>query len=188
MLRFNFAEVKESAVSKFIKPDVIFLLLVIAGALGVILYEKASLEEELRVINGQIVKLQKERERLIKVKRKEKELTELRKKLKEKLAVVSNLQKGRQVPPELYFFGNPENVRDIWLDSLKIKPLKKVEVKGNLWDIKELPDFLKRVEEEIGTVVFQRSKRVEYENEKLKLNFVYYQFNFTAERKNGSHQ
>jgi len=185
MLRFNFAEVKESPLSKILRPDIILTLLVIFGALIAAFYMESSVKKELRKTEERIAKLEAERLRLIGIQKKEKELLKKRKELQKKLRVVSTLERGRQVPKPLYFFGNPENVKDIWLDILTVSP-KKVAVVGNIWNVDEFPNFLKKVEEEVGRVLFRRTERVDYTNEETGFKATYYKFEFEAERRNGS--
>ena len=187
MLRFNFAEVKESALEKYLKPDLIFLILVIIAALGAGFFLQKQLEEKIKEAQAQIAKLNAEIQRLKKVKEEEKRLVKKRQELQQKLKIVSKLSSGREVPRPLYFFALKDNVNGIWLDSLQLAD-SKVRVKGNIWDINQFPLFLKKVETDIGTVLFRQTKRVKYENKKLNFKTTFYKFEFEAEQNNGTAQ
>ena len=187
MLRFNFAEVKESAVEKYLKPDLIFLILVVLAAVAAGFFVQKKVEEEIGKVEAQIAKLNAEIKRLRKVKEEEKKLIEKRKELQEKLEIVSKLSSGREVPKALYFFASKENVEGIWLDRLQLAG-STVKVEGNIWDINQFPTFLKKVETEIGRVLFRQTKRVDYENKKLNFKTTFYKFEFGAEQSNGTAQ
>jgi type IV pilus assembly protein PilN len=187
MLRFNFAEVKESAVEKYLKPDLIFLILVVLAALAAGFFLQKQLEEKIKRADAQIAELNAEIKRLKKIKEEENRLLKKKKELQRKLEIVSKLSTGREVPKPLYFFASRENVNGIWLDKLQLTG-STVKVEGNIWDVRQFPDFLKKVETQIGKVLFRQTKRVDYENKKLNFKTTFYKFEFGAEQGNGTAQ
>jgi len=184
MLRFNFAEVKEPLISKLVKPDLLLAVLVALIVILAFFFVESSVKEKLQRTEERIAKLEAEKRRLLAIQRKEKELLKKRRRLQEKLKIVSSLDRGREVPKPLYFFADPEAVKDVWLDNLSLKSAK-VKVKGNIWSVKKFPDFLEKVEERIGRVLFKETERAEYRNDKINFRTTYYKFEFEAERSNG---
>ena len=182
MLRFNFAEVRESAFEKYVRPDLLFLILVVIAAIGIELFLESSLKSQIEMTKREIARLEAEKRRLFRIQREEKSLITKKKMLEEKLRVVSELEKNRKVPKPLYFFGSKENMKGIWLNELRISG-KLVGVNGNIWNIEQFPDFLKKVETEIGRVLFRQTRRVEYENKELRFRTHFYNFEFEAEQK-----
>ncbi|WP_456341675.1 hypothetical protein [Thermovibrio sp.] len=182
MLRFNFAEIRESAFEKYVKPDIIFLILVVVAAIGLELFFENSVKAEIELTKREIARLEAEKKRLRRVQREEKKLITKKKELEEKLRIVSNLDKNRKVPKPLYFFASNENMKDIWLNQLKLSG-KKVHVNGNIWRVEEFPLFLKRVEENIGDILFRQTRRIDYENKNLNFKVHFYNFEFEAEQK-----
>ena len=185
MLRFNFAETRESAYSKYLKPDLFFLLIVIASVIvGTFIYT-LSVKEEIRKAQSRIEQLNREIRRLHQIQRREKELLSMKRKLQEKLAVVSKLDKNRKVPRFLYFFADPENVKGIWLNSLDYSG-RKLVISGGTLDILRFPNFLSVTEEKLGRVLFRSTERQVYENKELNFKQIYYKFNFGVELRNGT--
>ncbi len=182
MLRFNFAEVRESAFEKYIRPDLLFLILVVLLAITAGLFIEKSIRSEIEKTQREISRLEAEKRRLRNIQKEEKSLIAKKKELEEKLKIVSQLDKGRQVPKPLYFFVSEENMKNIWLNQIKLTG-DKVSVNGNIWRIEEFPLFLKRVEEKIGTILFRQTRRIDYENEQLKFKTHFYNFEFGAEQK-----
>ena len=185
MLRFNFAETKESTYSKYLKPDLIFFFLIILSVIiGTYLYT-ATLKQEIKNAQLQIDSLNREIRRLHQIQRTEKELISRKKELQRKLEVVSLLDKRRKVPAFLYFFADPNNVKDIWIDSLNYSG-NQLQLTGGTFNIKKFPYFLKILEENLGNILFRKTFRQTYENRELNYKVVYYKFNFGLELKNGT--
>ncbi|WP_457680926.1 hypothetical protein [Thermovibrio sp.] len=182
MLRFNFAELKESKFEKYLKADLIFLLTVVSVAVGAGIVIENSLRKEINRTQREISALRSELNRLKSIQREERKLLSRERELKKKLKIVSRLDKNREVPKPLYFFASRDNVKGVWLNSLEITQ-RKVKVNGNIWNIDNFPDFLAKVDEKIGTVLFKEVKRVNYQNKSLNLNLSFYNFEFEAERK-----
>jgi len=185
MLRFNFAETKESAYAKYLKPDLIFFLLIIISiGVGTYLYT-LSLNQEIRNAQLQIDNLRREIRRLHQIQRTEKELLSKKKELQKKLKVVSQLDRKRNVPSFLYFFAERNNVKDIWLESLTYNG-NRLQLVGGTFDVNRFPSFLKISEEKLGSILFRKTYRQFYENKDLNYKVTYYKFNFGLELKNGT--
>lgn len=185
MLRFNFAERKESAYAKYIKPDILFLLFVILSvSAGVYLYTN-TIQQQINATQQRIEELRNEIRRLHRVQRKEKELLTIKKEFKRKLNIISQLDRNRKVPKFLYFFANPSNVKDVWLDSL-VYSNRNLQIRGGTENISEFPVFLKNVEANLGRVLFKDTERKVYTNRKINFTAVYYNFKFSVGLKNGS--
>ena len=181
MLRFNFAELKESKFEKYVRPDIIFLVFVLVCVLAVDYFIENSLQVRLEQLDKKIVLLKKGKIRLRKIRKEVSRLEKLRKELKHRLLVVAQLEKGRQVPYYLYFFGNPKFVNNIWLSELVSKgSLLKIE--GGTLKLNNLPKFIGDIENNLGRVLFKDTRRVNLD----KLNLEYYNFNFRLELKNGA--
>ncbi|MEO2083617.1 MAG: hypothetical protein ABGX12_06305, partial [Desulfurobacteriaceae bacterium] len=149
MLRFNFAEVKESKFAKYVRPDLLFLILVLLVVFSVSWAYQNSFKKQIRAVSQQIDTLNRERQRLNKIKKEEKRYKELKKELQLKLSVVSKLDKGRQVPSVLYFFSNPNNLNGIWLDQLSLRD-GILNITGNAYTLDNLKEFLSKVETKLG--------------------------------------
>ena len=184
MLRFNFADVKESRLEKYLKPDVIFAVVIVVLALtGGILMEN-GLREEISVVRDRIAQLEAEKKRLRKIEKQEKVLREKQQELERKLSIVRELSERRKVPPFLYFFADPENVQGVWLTSLSIKG-NRLELEGNCKTLEEMYRFIDKVDRKLGTVTFREAKLDTIEEEKLNLRVDYYNFQLSVELKNG---
>ena len=185
MLRFNFAEKKESKYIKYVRPDLLFSLLVLLIVVAVTYSYTSSISEEINRTQQQIVKLRSEINRLSRIQRKEKELISVKKELQKKLEIVSQLDKNRKVPEFLYFFADPTNVKGIWLTDLHYSG-RELHLTGGVLDIEAFPEFLGIVEDKLGKVTFKRTDRAVYSSRKLDFSSVYYRFTFDVELKNGS--
>ena len=185
MLRFNFAERKESTYAKYVKPDLIFLVVVFLTVLvGSYIYIN-SVQQQIENTQRQIAKLQGEIRRLRQVQRKEKELISTKKELQKKLEVVSRLDRNRRVPQFLYFFAEPSNVKYVWLSELDYSG-NQIRLTGGTQYIDKFPDFLKIVENNLGKILFRKTERKVYVNKRINFTAVYYKFNFGVGLKNGS--
>ncbi|ADU96867.1 Fimbrial assembly family protein [Thermovibrio ammonificans HB-1] len=185
MLRFNFAELKESKFEKYVRPDLIFLVFVLLLVFAVYYFWVSSIESQISAVDSKIARLRAEKARLLRVQREVGRLKKLEQELKHKLSVVSELERKRHVPQFLYFFGNPDYVKGIWLTELSSKG-KLLHVKGATFNVKRVPLFLQYVETNLGNVVFRETKRKVFSDRRLRLNIPYYQFNFSVEMKNGA--
>ena len=183
MLRFNFAEVKESKLAKYLNPDIIFAILVIAGFLSIAYLQQNILKQEITKVNSDISRLKAERRRLSAIAREEKILIKKKAELNRKLEVISQLDKSRNVPTYLYFFANPSNVKGIWLETLSEKNNKNMLISGCSYNLNDLSNFLKKVSENLGRITFKKAVRKTYQNKDLKLKINYYSFQVNVERK-----
>ena len=185
MLRFNFAERKESAYAKYIRPDIVFLVFVLSTVLiGSYIYAN-SIQQRIEKTQKRIVKLEGEIRRLKQIQRKEKELISAKKELQRKLEVVSRLDRNRKVPQFLYFFAKPSNVKYVWLSKLDYSG-DQLRLTGGTQDINKFPVFLKIVEDDLGKVLFRKTERQVYVNKLINFTAIYYKFNFVVRLKNGS--
>ncbi len=182
MLRFNFAETRESRIRKYLREDLVFFLAVLLITISAFLLIKNQTEKKIRKINAEIAKLKREKYRLQSTQRLLKSLRVKRNKLKEKLAIVSELDRRREVPKPLYFFLQKEYMKGVWLREVKLTS-NSVKTIGNIWKVEKFPAFLKSVEENIGKVLFKEIREVEKNIKNLKVK--YYTFKFKAERRNG---
>ncbi len=182
MLRFNFAETRESRIKKYLREDLIFLVVVLLITISAFLLIKTQTEKKINKVNAEIAKLNREKYRLQNIQRLLRSLRIKRNKLKEKLAVVSELDRRRKVPKPLYFFLQKEYMKGVWLKEVKLTS-NSVKTIGNIWKVEKFPIFLKSVEENIGKVLFKEIKEVEKNIKNLKVK--YYTFKFKAERKDG---
>ncbi|TCK06478.1 PilN domain-containing protein [Phorcysia thermohydrogeniphila] len=184
MLRFNFADVKESRLEKYLKPDVIFAVLIVFLALAVGALMESNLKEEVSVVKSRIAQLEAEKKRLRKIEKQEKVLREKQQELERKLAIVRELSERRKVPAFLYFFADPENMQGVWLTSLAVKG-NQLELEGNCKTLEEMYRFIDKVDRKLGTVTFKEAKLETFEEEKLNFKVNYYNFSLSAELKNG---
>ena len=185
MLRFNFAERKESTYARYIKPDLIFFALIILTVFVGSYFYTLSLKQEIRNAQLQIESLNREIRRLHRIQRTEKELISRKRELQKKLKIVSELDAKRKVPAFLYFFANPNNVKNVWLNSLTYSG-NYLELTGGTFNINRFPEFLRISEENLGRVLFRKTLRQIYVNRDLNYRVVYYKFNFGLELKNGA--
>ncbi|SMP04600.1 type IV pilus assembly protein PilN [Desulfurobacterium pacificum] len=183
MLRFNFAEVKESQLAKYLNPDILFALIVIIGILSVTYLQKTVIQQEISKIQSDISRLQAEKRRLSAVAKEEKILKKKKEELNRKLSVISQLDKSRNVPSFLYFFANPSNTKGIWLDAVFERNKNALFISGYAYNLNRLSDFLKKVSQNLGDITFKDAYRKTYENKELKLKINYYTFQVNVERK-----
>jgi hypothetical protein len=94
------------------------------------------------------------------------------------------LEKSRHVPNFLYFFEKRQNVSGVWLDRLKYNK-NTLSIEANALDLKLIPQFLKRVDSELGTVKLRDIERKKYENRDLNFKIDYYKFKFSVRLRNG---
>ncbi|RUM44375.1 MAG: hypothetical protein DSY35_02215 [Desulfurobacterium sp.] len=184
MLRFNFADVKESRLEKYIKPDVIFAVLIVMLALAVGVMMENNLREEISLVKSKISQLEAEKRRLRKIGRQEKILREKQQELERKLSIVRELSEKRKVPSFLYFFADPENMQGVWLTALSVKG-NRLELQGNCRTLDEMYRFIDKVDKKLGTVTFKEAELKTFEEEKLNLKINFYNFRLSAELKNG---
>ena len=182
MLRFNFAEVKEPAFKKYLKPDILFLILVILGVFGAEMFLESSIKSQIEAVNLKIRKFQAEKRRLRNIQSIERKLITKKKELEEKLKMVSELDKRRQVPKSLYFFASKENMKGVWLNELALSS-NEIYLDGNIWNIKKFPEFLEKIEDSIGNVYLKQVKQKIYKNEELNFKVQFYNFKLVAEQK-----
>jgi Tfp pilus assembly protein PilN len=152
---------------------------------GVTLFIENTVSSEIKTVQREITRLEAEKRRLRQIQQEEKRLTKIKSELEHKLKVVQELDRNREVPKPLYFFASEENVKNIWLDELKLTG-NRITVAGNIWKVEEFPQFLKKVEEQIGTVLFRQTERVDYENKNLNFKTHFYHFEFGAEQNYGT--
>ncbi len=182
MLRFNFAEVKESPIKKFLNPDVIFSLLLIAGILVIAHLQKLVIQQEISNVKKDIYHLQAEKRKLAAIAREEKILKSKKEELNRKLYVISQLDKSRNVPSFLYFFANLSNIKGIWLESVS-KNGKSLLLTGHSFNLNQLSNFLRKISQNLGNITFKDAYRKTYRNEELKLKIDYYTFQVNVEKK-----
>ncbi|WP_456456645.1 hypothetical protein [Thermovibrio sp.] len=181
MLKFNFAETRESRIRKYLKEDLLLLLAVVLIAVVAFILIEKQIEENIERANKEITKLRREERRLRSIQKLIKSLEVKKDKLKEKLEIVSELDRRREVPKPMYFFLQKEYMKGIWLEELTLDS-NYVKTVGNIWEVKQFPAFLKNVEENIGKVIFKEIKEVKVSKP---LNIKYYTFKFKAESKDG---
>jgi hypothetical protein len=183
MLKFNFAELRESKFRRYLQADLVFLIFVLLFVYFVVSLQVSSIEEKISVANSKISNLQKTLNRLRKIKKDEKRLLSLKDKLKRKLSVVSELERKRHVPYFLYFFANPQNLKGIWLEQVRYD-LHTLKVSANALDVKYIPPFFDSIEKKLGTVKLKNVERKTYKGKEIVLN--YYHFEFDVRLYNGS--
>lgn len=184
MLRFNFAELKESAIEKYLKLDLLILILTAISVIGIYFYLRNNLESKIASIESRIESLKAEQRRLQKIHKQERKLLNKKKELKEKLAVVEALNNNREVPKALYFFSftnNPENIR---MQRLAING-SEIEVSGECKELTNLASFIQKIENNIGEVKFKQSFRWKTISIGGKEKPVY-RFELKVEQENGS--
>jgi len=184
MLRFNFADVKESPIEKYVKPDIIFAVLIVMLAFSVGVMLENNLKEEISLVKSRIAQLEAEKRRLRKIEKQEKILREKQQELERMLSIVRELSERRKVPPFLYFFADPQNLQGVWLTALSVKG-NKLELEGNCKTLKEMYRFIDKVDKNLGTVTFKGAKLKTFEDEKLNFRIDFYNFQLSAELKNG---
>jgi hypothetical protein len=184
MLRFNFAEIEESKYKQYIRVDLGFSLIVFLLVIFLVHYQTQSIKREIGITDSRISQLNSEIKRLRKLKIFEGKLLSLKTNLQNKLSIVSNLEKSRHVPNFLYFFEKRQNVSGVWLDRLKYNK-NTLSIEANALDLKLIPQFLKRVDSELGTVKLRDIERKKYENRDLNFKIDYYKFKFSVRLRNG---
>jgi len=183
MLRFNFAEVKESKLKRYLQVDLLFLVLVVLISYLAVQLQVLSIKQEITSVNSKISELQKSLNKLRMIKRDEKRLLSLKSKLKKKLSVVSELERKRHVPKFLYFFADPKNLKGVWLDQVRYD-LHTLKVDANALDVKYVPLLFEKIEKEMGEVKLRGIRREVYKGRGIVLG--YYHFNFDVRLHYGS--
>jgi len=184
MLRFNFAELKESTIEKYFKPDLLLLILTVITVIGVYLYMESSLKKEIAQIESKIQALRAEQKKLQKIHKQEKKLLKKKRELKEKLAVVEALNNNREVPKALYFFNFTQTPQNITMRRLAINGAE-IEVSGETEELTNLANFIQEIEKNIGRVKFKQSFRwqtIPIEG----IEKPIYRFELKVEQENGS--
>jgi len=185
MLRFNFAETKESALEKYLKPDILVVILTAVAIFGSYFYLQNNIREEIAKVEKEIERLKAEEKRLKKIQKQEKKLLKKKKELREKLAVVEVLSKNRQVPQPLYFFNFAENPYGVSMKRLSING-PEVEVMGEAEDLNSIALFIEETEKNIGRVKLNQSfrwKKIPAQGWQRK---PVYRFELKVEQENGS--
>jgi len=183
MLRFNFLEREETFVEKLLKPDIILAILLLFITVGGLFWYTGQLRSKEKFLNQEISRLDRELARLKKVQAEEKKLIKVRETLKKKLNVISQLDKERQVPFFIYFFADRKNVPyGVWLTGLKQQG-KEIYISGGAYNLKLVSQFLKNVEEKIGSVKFRKTSYEEYKSKETDTIYRYYKFSFIVEMK-----
>lgn len=185
MLRFNFAETKESILEKYLNLDVLLLILTAVAVLGVYFHIRSGLEEEIQRVEKRIEALKAEEKRLKKIKKQERKLLKKKKELKEKLAVVEVLNKNRQVPQPLYFFNFAENPYGIAMKRLAING-PEIEVIGETDNLDNVALFIEEIEKNVGKVKFNQSFRWKKLADQSWQKKPVYRFELKVEQENGS--
>lgn len=184
MLRFNFAEVKESKFDKYVRPDIFFVVFILLLVFAVDFYWEQAVNSELAMVNNKIQKLEQQKKRLESIERKERELIGYKEKLKQKLNVVSELKERRYVPQFLYFFGNSTNRAGVWLDSLSYRR-NGLSLVGNSMNLKYLYSFIGKVDNKLGPVLFKNARLQTINLKNLNKKINYYKFQVNLELRNG---
>jgi len=184
MLRFNFSDVRESPFERYVKPDVVFAISVVLLALALGFVMEDSLKKEISLVESRITQLEAEKRRLRKIGRQEEILREKQQELKRKLSIVRELSEKRKVPPFLYFFISPENIKGIWLTAMSVKG-NRLEIQGNCRTLEEMYHFIDRIDKNLGTVTFKEAKLKTFKEDKLNLQINFYNFRISVELRNG---
>jgi len=183
MLRFNFAEIRESKFKKYLQVDLLFFILVVFISYLAVQLQVLSIRQEINSVNSRISELQRSLNKLRMIKRDEKRLLSLKSKLKKKLSVVSELERKRHVPKFLYFFADPKNLKGVWLDQVGYD-FRTLKVDANALDVRYIPILFERVEKEMGNVKLRNIRREVYKGKGIVLG--YYHFNFDVRLHYGS--
>lgn len=185
MLRFNFAETKESKFSRYIRLDILFLVLIFLFAYLINSYQVSDLKGRINQVSNKISHLEREIRRLKGYRVAEKQLLQSKQILKRKLEIVKALDRRRQVPKFLYFFSKKKNLVGVWLNKLNYK-VDNLKVEANTFSVGSIPQFFRKIETDLGVVKLKDIKREEYKNPSLKLDVDYYKFRFDVRLKNGA--
>jgi type IV pilus assembly protein PilN len=184
MLRFNFAETRESKFAKYIRVDVLFIVFLVSLVFAIDLYWERAITREITKVESEIQKLELEKKKFKKIEKKRRKLIKYRKELQKKLAVVKELEKKRYVPQFLYFFGNEKNVAGVWLDSVSYHG-NSLSIEGNSLNLEYLYSFIRKLDNNLGTVFFKGASLQSMELKNLNKKVDYYKFQVNVELKDG---
>ncbi len=154
MLRFDFAKVTESKFEKYVRPDLLFVLLVFIAVIGVTLFIESNIKQEIQRVKSKITSLEREKNRLKNIGKIEKELLKKKKELEFKLSVFDDLNKKRKVPDFLYFFSSSKYMENVWLVSLSLKG-KSLEIGGVCPDLRRFYTLLEDIDLNMGMVTMK---------------------------------
>ncbi len=184
MLRFNFATAGSSGFIRYLHPDAIFAIFLLLVVLGVDLKWEQRITNEMLMVKNEIRQLEPVKKKLKKIERKRKKLIKQKKELQKKIAVFKELEKKRHVPQFLYFFGDNKNTLGIWFDAISYQG-NSLSIEGNSKNLGYLYSFIRRLDRNLGTVLFKGAtlQTVELKNSGRKIN--YYKFQVNLELKGG---
>ncbi len=155
MLRFNFAEVTESTFEKYLRADILFIILVAVSVFAALNFAKSRVQEEIANLDINIKAFEAEKRRLKDVRKIEKTLREKKKELEFKLSVFDDLNRKRKVPDYLYFFANSNNMENVWLLSLSSRG--NIQLTGFSRGLNNLHRFLRTVENRFNGVTMEKT-------------------------------
>ncbi|GEM_PF-1006850 len=184
MLRFNFSEVGESKIEKYLNVDLLLLFLVVAFAIVSGMNAESSVRVELDSVRNEKSALESERKRMKKLEEQKKVLDKKRQELSKMLKVVKELDAKRGVPKVLYFFADPSKVKGVWFETISITG-DSLKIEGNCITLETLHNFLSRVDKELGEITFKEAQLKSYESKSLGLTFQYYSFIIEVRLKKG---
>lgn len=184
MLRFNFAETRESKFVKYVRPDIFFVVFLVSLVFAIDLYWEQTITSEMVRVKSEIKKLELEKKKLKRIEGKRKKLIKYKEELQKKLAVVKELERKRYVPQFLYFFGNKKNTSGIWFDYISYSE-NSLNLEGYSMNLEYLYSFIGKLDSNLGTVLFKNAnlQTIELKNPNRKIN--YYKFHVNLELKNG---
>ncbi|RUM42270.1 MAG: hypothetical protein DSY34_02210 [Desulfurobacterium sp.] len=184
MLRFNFAETRESKFFKYIRPDLFLAVFLLSLVFVIDLYWEQTITNEMVRVKNEIQKLEQEKKKFKRIEGKRKKLIKYKEELQKKLAVVKELERKRYVPQFLYFFGNKRNTSGIWFDSISYRE-NSLNLEGYSMNLEYLYSFIRKLDSNLGTVLFKNAnlQTMELKNSNKKVN--YYKFHMNLELKNG---
>jgi type IV pilus assembly protein PilN len=184
MLRFNFAEARESKFVKYIHPDLIFAVFLLSLVFAIDLYWERTITNELVKVKSEIQKLEREKKKFKRIEGKRKKLIKYREELQKKLAVVKELESKRYVPQFLYFFGDKKNTYGIWFDSISYRE-NSLSLEGYSINLEHLYSFIGKLDSNLGTVLFKNANLQTIKLKNLNRKINYYKFQVNLELKNG---
>ena len=88
MLRFNFAETRESKFVKYVRPDIIFVVFLLSLIFAIDLYWEQTITSEMAKVKSEIQKLELEKKKFKRIEGKRKKLIKYKEELQKKLAIV----------------------------------------------------------------------------------------------------
>ena len=184
MLRFNFAETRESKFVKYVRPDIIFVVFLLSLIFAIDLYWEQTITSEMAKVKSEIQKLELEKKKFKRIEGKRKKLIKCKEELQKKLAIVKELERKRYVPQFLYFFGNRKNTSGIWFDSISYRE-NSLNLEGYSMNLEYLYSFIRRLDNNLGTVLFKNARMEAMEVKELNRKINYYKFQVNVELRNG---